>query len=118
MKYIAIILALYLTGCYYDKEEELYGAVNCDTSNVNYTTTVTAILNAYGCISCHSGGTPSGNISLQDYPGVKNAALSGKLAGAIEHKAGFSPMPKGGGKMSECDISKIKAWIEAGTINN
>jgi hypothetical protein len=118
MKYLIVILSLLLTGCYYDKEEELYGVVNCDTSNVNYSATITGILNNYGCTGCHSGNAPSGNIGLQDFTSVKNAAQSGKLLGAIQHNSGFSPMPKGGGKMSDCDINKIKAWIDAGLVNN
>ena len=118
MKTFLFLFSILLTGCYYDKEEELYGAGTCDTSSVNYSTTVTGILNNCGCVGCHSGSAPSGNISLQNFTGVKTTAQNGKLLGSINHGSGFSPMPKGGGKMSACEISKIKAWIDAGAVNN
>ena len=36
---------VFLTGCYYDVEEELYGT--CHTGNVTYSTTITGIINGY-----------------------------------------------------------------------
>ena len=118
MKNILFLFSVLITGCYYDKAEELYGAGTCDATNVLYSSTVTGLLNSYGCISCHSGSAPSGNISLQDFNAVKTVAQNGKLLGTLNHSPGFSPMPKGGGKMSACEISKIKAWVDAGAVNN
>lgn len=105
-------------GCYYDNEEELYGACEADAVSVKYSTTVTTILNSYGCTGCHSGGAPSGNINLTAHASVKAVAANGRLYGAISHSSGFQPMPQGGGKMSDCDIKKMKAWIDAGSPNN
>jgi hypothetical protein len=45
-------------------------------------------------------------------------AQNGKLYGAVNHSPGYSPMPKGGTKLSACNISKIKAWIDGGSLNN
>lgn len=116
---ILICMAAVTTGCYYDKDELINpGTGNCDTAGVTYNGTVVPSLQASGCLSCHSGGAPSGNISLATYTGVKTVADNGKLYGAINHSPGFSPMPQGGNKMSGCNISKIKAWIDAGSINN
>ena len=113
------IAALVFTGCYYDKESELYGVAKpCDVGTVTFSTTVNGILNSNGCISCHSGSSPSGNISLQGYANVKAVAISGKLYGVVSHSPGFSPMPQGGSKISACDINKIKTWIDAGSPNN
>ena len=117
--YILLVFIGVLAGCYYDKEELINpGSGNCDVSSVTYNSTVVPILQAAGCINCHSGGAPSGNISLSSYSGVKTAADNGKLYGAINHSPGFSPMPQGGNKLSACNIQKIKAWIDAGGINN
>ena len=111
--------ALLLGGCYHDVEEQLYPATgSCDTSGVTYTFTIIPLLQANGCTGCHSGGAPSGNISLTDYNNVRTVALNGKLYGVISHSAGFTPMPQGGNKMSSCNINKIKAWIDAGAANN
>ena len=116
--YLFLLLAAVSTaGCYYDNEEELY---NCsvDAASSKYATTISTILNSYGCIGCHGATAPSAGINLDGYAGVKAVADNGKLLGAISHAAGFVPMPQGGGKMNACDIKKVKAWIDAGSPNN
>ena len=111
--------AVLLAGCYYDVEEELYPfAGNCDTTNVQYATSIVPILQSNGCKSCHSGGAPSGNISLETYTQVRNVALDGRLLGAVSHSAGFTPMPQGGNKLTECNINKIRAWVNSGAPEN
>ena len=89
----------------------------CDTTAVSYSTFVAPVLSTY-CVGCHSGGAPSGNISLNSYAGVRTQALNGKLVGAISWANGYQPMPKGSSKLSECKINKIKAWIHDGAQNN
>lgn len=115
--FLFFLLAVAATGCYYDKEDELY---NCqvDAAGVKYSTTVKDLLLSYGCLGCHSAASPSGGITLSTYAGLKAVADNGRFYGAITHAAGFSPMPQGGDKMSACDIKKIKAWIDAGAPNN
>jgi hypothetical protein len=128
LKYIGLItitlVALVMNSCYYDNEEELYPvAPACDTSNVTYSGTIVPILQDNGCITCHSGQVPSGNISLEDYDDVASSAAIdpgnyGSLYGSIDHAPGNSPMPKGGGKISDCSIAQVKAWIDDGYPNN
>ena len=117
---IAIITSGFLaSGCKYDNEEELYGAINCSTSSVTYSSTITGIINRYNCLSCH--GTPlSSNApySLEGYANVKARVNDGRLFGAINHENGFAAMPEGQPKMNQCDIIKVKAWIDAGAPNN
>jgi hypothetical protein len=118
-KLIAIIVAfIVFQGCYYDKADLLYPAGNCDTSNTTFSGTVQPALQTYGCLGCHSGAAPSGNILLNNYAAIKTYVQNGKLYGSITHSGGYSPMPQGGNKMSTCDINKIKAWIDAGALNN
>lgn len=119
LKSIFIICCIVLTGCYYDKEELLYpGSGNCDTSNSTFSAVVMPSLQTYGCLGCHSGSAPSGNVLLSNYNAIKTYVQNGKLLGSISHSGGYSPMPQGGNKMSACDINKIKAWIDAGALNN
>ena len=111
--------AILILGCTYNKEEELYpNTGNCNTSNVSFSATITPILQKYDCSLCHSSVTQSGNISLANYNNVKTQVNNGRLFGAINHEPGFSQMPQGGNKMNQCDISKVKAWIDAGAPNN
>lgn len=114
---LLLMMAIAITGCYYDTEEEIY---NCsvDPATVKYSTTIGTILNSYGCTGCHSGPSPSAGINLTMHSNVKTVADNGRLYGAISHSPGFVSMPQGGGKMNGCDIKKVKAWIDAGALNN
>ena len=116
--FLVFIISIINAGCYYDKEQELYGANPCDTNNVSYSGTVAGLINNYGCLGCHSESSPSANINLANYAGVKTRVTDGSLLGSINHSPGFTPMPQGAGKLSICDISRIKAWIDAGAPNN
>ena len=107
-----------LSSCYYDVAEELYPEKPvCDTTNVSFTDHVFPIINT-NCTSCHGGQAPAGNIRLENYNDISAAANNGSLLGVIRHEQGWSPMPKGGGKLNDCDITKIEIWANQGTPNN
>lgn len=89
----------------------------CDTQNIKFSTFVKPLMDKY-CVGCHSATAPQGNIALATYTDVQKYAKSGALYGSVSHSAGFSKMPKGGSKLNDCDISKLKAWIDAGALNN
>lgn len=114
-----ILLAgiLFIAGCSYHHAEELEGV--CSTNNVSYTATIAPLLQANGCVSCHNGPNPEGGVNLGDYSSVMAKAMEMRggisvLYGAVNHMQGFSAMPKGLPMISNCDISKLKAWIDAG----
>src|SRR6478672_5674648 len=115
-----VFLTTIISSCKYNSEEELFGTNNapCDTSNTTYSNTITSIIIANGCLNCHVGPSPSGNFTLTSYSDVKAKVDDGRLWGAINHLPGFSPMPQGGNKLTNCEINKIKAWIDAGAPNN
>ena len=124
MKKLMFIFLIILAGCYYDNEEELYpeGSSPCDTTNVTFSGTVFPIIEA-NCIGCHSGGSPSGNVLLTDHASISAAGQIppgsyGSLYGVISHASGNSPMPRNLPKLSDCNIRKIKTWIDAGTPDN
>jgi len=111
-----LVLVFSLSGCYYDNEEELYpGSNTCDTSNVTYSNSVAPVF-AANCNSCHSGGSPSGNIITDNYTSVK--ANISRIRGAINHQSGFSSMPQNGSKLPSCELTKIDVWINQGMPNN
>ncbi|MEO7444153.1 MAG: hypothetical protein ABIT96_03805 [Ferruginibacter sp.] len=114
---IFAVLQLMLESCYYDKEEILYPDTACDTSLVKYSTTVAPILSS-SCVSCHGGTTPSAAIRLDTYTGVQQQAANGRLWGAISHNPSYSPMPKNAPKLNNCNLSKIRIWLDAGFPNN
>jgi len=117
MLLFAAILIL-LNSCYYDNEETLYpNAIACDTSNVKYSTTIVPILQT-NCNGCHSQTSPSGNIVTDNYSSVKIIVDNGKLNGTINHIISYSPMPKGGNKLTNCELAKFRIWISNGAPNN
>lgn len=89
----------------------------CDTNVFTFSGAVRPIIQAR-CQGCHSGGAPQGGISLTNYDQVKAVALTGQLYGAVSHTGNYTPMPYGGAKIPDCEITQIRKWIEDGTPNN
>lgn len=114
-----IAITVSISACYYDNEETLYGDVTqqCSTETVKYSVQISSILQK-NCYACHSTGSNLGNLLLDSYTGARNAVNNGSLLGAVNHKAGFSPMPKGAPKLSDCDIQALQTWLDDGTPNN
>ena len=93
-------------------------ASTCDTANVTYSTTISAILQT-NCTGCHSGSAPSGGgIDLSTYANVLIEVNSGKLWGDVSHSSGYNAMPLGGASLSACDLNMINSWIKKGAPNN
>ena len=116
------ILFMTSWSCYYDNEEFLYPKLSssCDTIDVTFSSAVKPVLQQY-CYTCHSNSNAApfgGNIKLEDYADVKISADNGKLYGTVAHLPGYSPMPKGGSILDDCDISMIKSWINSGAPDN
>ncbi|MCX6232290.1 MAG: hypothetical protein NTZ33_12195 [Bacteroidetes bacterium] len=108
-----IAFALLFSSCYRDSEEGLYRFVqaNCDTTNVTYSGTVSAII-AANCYSCHNTG--SANSEFTNYAQV--FAKADRIKGRITGQSG-NIMPQTG-KMDNCSINKVVAWINKGALDN
>ncbi|HMG15562.1 MAG TPA: c-type cytochrome domain-containing protein [Saprospiraceae bacterium] len=89
----------------------------CDISNVTYSISIKPILTKY-CIGCHSGGSPQAGIDLSNYNTVQTYAKNGKLNGVVNWLSGYTPMPYKSTQLNPCNLSKIKAWIDEGSLNN
>ena len=116
---LSFTTALVLSGCYYDNFKELNPASalsnstsGCDTVNaISYASQIVPILNS-ACTGCHnSSGTAH---DMTNWNSVKNDALSGDLYNDVNSGS----MPQGGSKLSDCDIAKIKKWVDAGALDN
>jgi hypothetical protein len=123
MKQTGILTLLVLcigmvSSCYYDKSELVYPPNNnpCDTSDVSYQNDIVNILST-NCYACHGGDASSGSgIKLDSYNNVKMMSLA--IVPVIQHDPGFTQMPKGGSKLSDCNIAKIRTWVRNGSPNN
>lgn len=92
-------------------------AGSCDTSNITYSGVIVPMMQNQ-CTGCHSTANPRGGINLETYAGVQSVAMDGRLFGSINRDAGYSPMPKGGNRMSDCEIAQVRIWIQNGALNN
>ncbi|MCB0806299.1 MAG: hypothetical protein KDC05_10910 [Bacteroidales bacterium] len=119
LKTFGVVLMLTaMQACYYDNEETLYpDSVACDTTNVTYAGTIAPIM-AANCNSCHNSGLANGGVITESYDGLKIVADNGRLEGAVFHQSGYSPMPQNLPQLPDCELTKIKIWIDAGAINN
>lgn len=95
------------------------GNNNCDTTTMSYQNDIVPILSS-NCYACHGENSNASGmgIILEGYSNLQPKAVSGTLIGVITHANGFPAMPKDAGKLSECNINKIRAWVDAGAQNN
>jgi len=99
-----------------------YGALNencgeiCDTINpVTFSGTIWPAITT-SCSGCHSGTSPSGNISLGSYNNVATVASNGLLIKSL-NGTGVTRMPPAG-FFSACKIRQFEIWIKNGFLNN
>jgi predicted lipoprotein with Yx(FWY)xxD motif len=91
----------------------------CTTTENTYAKLIKPLMDANCATSgCHSGTNPAANANLSTYAVVKAVATSGKLMGVISHSSGFKPMPQGADKLDKCTIAAVKAWVDAGALDN
>lgn len=124
-----VILSGLITSCYKDNLTELSpaaglvdksGNTTCDTAGIMlYSANVVPVLTTYCGTNnlCHGPHNGSG-FDLSAYAGVKAVIKSGQMMSAISWSGSATRMPLGGSKIPACSITKIRKWIDAGTINN
>jgi len=99
-----------------------YGAQNqycgeiCDTINpVTFSGTIWPVMQA-SCTGCHSGASPSGNITLTNYDNIAAVASNGSLLNSLQGN-GVTKMPLGG-SFTACRIRQFEIWINNDYLNN
>ena len=107
-----LIGVIFLTGCYYDKEEQLYpnSANNTDcNAPLTYTSGIKTILDLNCAFSgCHATGAVSPD--LTNYTSVTANAIK-----ITSRAITIKDMPRPAG-MSACNITKLDNWIKGGMI--
>ncbi|HRO45702.1 cytochrome c [Agriterribacter sp.] len=109
----ALIFFISALGSCSKASEDVLMPQQCDTVGMKYSRDILPII-AANCYSCHANGIVNGDVSLDGYANLKIQAGNGNLIGVITHANGYPPMPDNGGKLSDCEINKIKAWIAGG----
>jgi hypothetical protein len=113
-----LVLIFGTSSCYYDDYETLYGnAAACDTSAVTFSQDIKALI-GQNCEGCHNGMSANGGLILSGHQNTAAAALNGSLIDRTTRSAGDPLLMPPGGALSNCDISKLRAWIAQGAPNN
>jgi len=105
------------TSCTMQNEEDFLNGNICDTIDVSYHD-LTYIFTEI-CTVCHSEVfTYKDGIKMDSYNNVISSINTGLVLPAINHDDGVPQMPKGMSKLSDCELDKIKAWINNGMAEN
>lgn len=112
-----IVSALvWVSACSKDSEDEL-GNQQCNTTNMKYGADILPII-TNNCYGCHDNNTATNGIVLEGYAKLKAQVDNGNLVGVVSHANGYPAMPYNAPKLSDCDINKIKSWVQNGAPNN
>lgn len=90
---------------------------NCDPTVFTFSKAIKPTIDNY-CSGCHNSGNTLGGYNFSNFTEIQGVALNGKLLGAVSHLSGYSAMPQGRAKLSDCKIEQISKWINAGAPNN
>ncbi len=113
---ILFFLSIFLSSCTFDNEEDLLEDYICDSIGLVYSD-LTNIFNGI-CEQCHGAAISYNGIRMDTYENVRSSVNTGKVVPAINHEPGSPQMPNGLPKLSDCNIKKIEAWINAGMPEN
>jgi hypothetical protein len=116
MKYIifsmSIAVIIFNVSCKNNSVEALSNGSICDTTAVKYSTTITSMMTNH-CSNCHGGANPEAGIRLESYSDL----FTNGQASLQRMKSNSKPMPPSG-KLDDCNINKLAAWINQGSLNN
>jgi hypothetical protein len=108
----AVVLA---TGCYYDKEDLLYGntTVDCTSVDSKYSTAIAPLMQSKCSYSgCHDAGSSAGGLVLENHTQVAASAGSINQRCIIERN-----MPPGT-PLTSTEYTALQCWLQAGAPNN
>lgn len=107
---IATLTTLLYSSCTFEKPDAL--TVGCDVT-MSYATDIKPIIDAK-CVTCHTTGASQGD--FQTHAVVKTKVDNGSFKNRVFT---LKDMPPGGSPaLTEEELSKIKCWMEQGSMDN
>ncbi|MDW3649420.1 MAG: hypothetical protein R8P61_20290 [Bacteroidia bacterium] len=114
----ALLGSQLFTACAYRSGEDNIVPGGCNTpATVSYLNDVLPVLQS-SCLGCHDAAGNAGGIVFDTYNGLKTIVDNGSFQGAINHDAGWEPMPRNASKLPDCTLESIQAWIDDGAPEN
>jgi uncharacterized membrane protein len=116
---LSVLLVLLLNACLQDKQTVL-APKTCSTlpsSQVSFSKDIFPIIKI-NCLQCHDAKNHFGGIVIENYTQIAESGKSGELYSTIQISSnGKAYMPKGG-RLMDCEIDLIQAWVKQGALNN
>ena len=89
-----------------------------DIFGVSFAGDVLPLLDVH-CNGCHSGGSPSAGLNLENHASVAQSVLEGSLLERLNlPQTDIQMMPQYGNPLPECDIALFEVWASEGAPNN
>ena len=115
----SLAVCIYISSCKTKKAVPAVTTTVGSTPMPTYMADIKPILDANCAATCHSAEKHKHNIDLSTYESSKEVAKSKSFLGAINHEAGYDPMPpisigSTAGKLDQTTIDKITAWVKGG----
>ncbi|MGB5665622.1 MAG: cytochrome c [Maribacter sp.] len=111
LSFIIVTLALILSSCEYNVENEDLLVIDPCEAEVSYSNTIRPLIDT-NCMPCHNGDG-----SEPFAPNLTTYALVQGIAGLIKDVTQSGRMPKEG-SLGETEKNAIKCWVENGALNN
>jgi uncharacterized membrane protein len=117
---LSAFLVFLCSSCLYDKSGSPTPA-SCSTSptsQVSFSRDIFPIIQT-NCLQCHDSKNHSDGIVIENYKQIAESGKSGELYNSIQinSSTGKAYMPRGG-RLLDCEIALIQAWIKQGALNN
>jgi len=84
----------------------------CDTTVFTFAEAIEPMIDL-NCKGCHNASVANDGVRLDTYEFIAEVAQNGRLMGAITHADGYAKMPYLGDKLSDCQITQVRKWIES-----
>ena len=117
---LSVLLVFMLNACLQDKETVL-APKTCSTlpsGQVSFSKDIFPIIKI-NCLQCHDAKNHSDGIVIENYAQIAESGKSGELYNSIQinSSTGKAYMPRGG-RLMDCEIDLIQAWVKQGALNN
>jgi uncharacterized membrane protein len=112
----AVLVAMALYGCYYDKEDLLYHTsltTDCATVSAKFSTDIAPLMQSKcATAGCHNAAGSAGGAVLETY-----AQIAG-LAARINQRCVIEKTMPSGSALTGTEIAALSCWISAGAPQN
>ncbi len=115
--FIIMLAIISFFACVSNNEYDLYGIPECDTTNVNWNSKISAIMQK-NCVECHGEVISYNGVRHDSYQSELIVVNDGRLKGVVNHLNGFAKMPKDRGKLPACELELINIWLDKGAPEN